>query len=123
VSAAGQGSSFEILLPCSGEAPPYKGDTALSETTGETARLAGTILVVEDEDALRFAVCKKLRREGFTVIEAANGKNAVDLFRADAAQIDVVLLDMTLPGMVASRLASALLILSIVWRLTIWSTP
>ena len=40
-----------------------------------------------------------LRRKGFTVIEAANGKTGVDLFRASALEIDVVLLDMTLPGM------------------------
>jgi CheY-like chemotaxis protein len=40
-----------------------------------------------------------LRRNAFIVIEAANGKIAVDVFRAIASQIDVVLLDMNLPGM------------------------
>ena len=40
-----------------------------------------------------------LRKTDFSVIEAANGKTAVDLFRASAQEIDVVLLDMTLPGM------------------------
>ena len=65
----------------------------------EVASLARTVLVVEDEDALRVAVSKMLRKTDFSVIEADNGKTAVDLFRASAQEIDVVLLDMTLPGM------------------------
>jgi two-component system, cell cycle sensor histidine kinase and response regulator CckA len=45
----------------------------------------------------RLAVSKMLRRRGLHVLEAANGRSAIDLFRAGAP--DVVLLDMTLPGM------------------------
>ena len=40
-----------------------------------------------------------LRRKGFAVIEAADGKTGVDLFCANAPAVDVVLLDLTLPGM------------------------
>ena len=40
-----------------------------------------------------------LRRQGCTVIEAADGQAGVDYFRASATKIDVVLLDLTLPGM------------------------
>src|SRR5262249_5724377 len=74
-------------------------DLAASTTAVEVGHLAATVLVVEDEHALRFAVSKALRRKGLTVIEAATGKDAVDLFRVSAPQIDVVLLDMTLPGL------------------------
>ena len=43
-------------------------------------------------------ISKMLRRKGFDVIEARDGKTGVDLYRARASEIDVVLLDMTLPG-------------------------
>jgi len=72
---------------------------ALSAAAGEVASLAGTVLVVEDEDTLRLVVSTMLRKRGYTVIEAANGKTGVDLFQASAREVDVVLLDMTLPGM------------------------
>jgi CheY-like chemotaxis protein len=55
--------------------------------------------VVEDEDTLRLAVSNMLQRKGFSVIEASDGMAAVDLFRARKADIGVVLLDMTLPGL------------------------
>ena len=74
VSAPGQGSRFEILLPCSSEPAREGHDEAVSSSAaGEIASLAGTVLLVEDEDTLRLAVSKMLRRKGFTVIEAANG--------------------------------------------------
>ena len=107
VSAPGQGSRFEILLPCSSESAREGHDEAVS-AAGEVASFAGTVLVVEDEDTLRLAVSKMLRRKGFTVIEAANGKTGVDLFRASAPEIDVVLLDLTLPGMSGREVLSEL---------------
>ena len=65
----------------------------------EAANFAGTILVVEDEDTLRLAVSKMLRKNGFTVLEAADGETGIDLLRASTREIDVALLDLTLPGM------------------------
>jgi DNA-binding NtrC family response regulator len=56
------------------------------------------VLVVEDEDALRQAVVKMLRKTGFDVFEAADGSSAIDLLRTEGGKIDVILLDMTLPG-------------------------
>ena len=55
--------------------------------------------MVEDEDALRDGVSKMLRKRGFSVVEAGDGRAGVDLFRANEREIDVVLLDLTLPGM------------------------
>ena len=99
VSAPGQGSSFEILLPCSGEPAGDWRDATAASTGVETTNFAGTILVVEDEDTLRLAVSKMLRKNGFTVLEAADGETGVDLLRASTREIDVALLDLTLPGM------------------------
>lgn len=56
-----------------------------------------TILLVEDEDSLRQAVSKMLRKTGITVIEAADGSAALDAIRS-AQTIDVLILDITIPG-------------------------
>jgi two-component system cell cycle sensor histidine kinase/response regulator CckA len=58
----------------------------------------GTVLVVEDEDLLRLAVTKALTKKGFSVIEASDGSAAMELLRAHKDELDVVLLDVTLPG-------------------------
>jgi PAS domain S-box-containing protein len=97
-SAPSRGSRFEVVLPRAGEPARDVGDLALPPPD-EFGGFAGTILVVEDEEALRSALCKMLRRNGCTVIEAADGQAGVDQFRASTPKIDVVLLDLTLPGM------------------------
>ena len=70
--------------------------------------VTGTILVVEEEEALRSALGKMLRRKGCTVIEAADGQTGIDQFRGSATKIDVVLLDLTLPGMSGAEVMAEL---------------
>jgi two-component system cell cycle sensor histidine kinase/response regulator CckA len=57
-----------------------------------------TILVLEDEDVVRQGVSKMLRRTGLSVLEASDGSAALDVMRARKDDIDVLLLDITLPG-------------------------
>jgi CheY-like chemotaxis protein len=71
--------------------------STFAESSGPSGQAA--VLVVEDEDVLRQAVAKVLRRSGFEVLEAANGSAAIEILRASASQIDVILLDMTIPGL------------------------
>jgi len=99
LTALGTGSRFEILLPGTRKSEIDSPHVPDSATADQAASRAGTVLVIEDEDVLRRAVAKLLRRRGLTVIEAASGTIGADLFRANAREIDVVLLDMTLPGM------------------------
>jgi two-component system cell cycle sensor histidine kinase/response regulator CckA len=99
VSVTGQGSRFEILLPCIDEQARDTTDIAVPTSTQESGRVAGTVLVVEDEEILRHAVSKMLRKESFSVIEVGDGATAANLFRSNEPSIDVVLLDVTLPGM------------------------
>jgi PAS domain S-box-containing protein len=97
-SEPGKGTTFRILLPCAertvaaipGAMPPAE----------EAARplQRATVLVVEDEDPLRQPVAKMLRKSGFEVLEAANGSAAMDLLGARGSKIDVILLDLTIPG-------------------------
>ena len=72
---------------------PYAG-AGLPEQFPATA----TVLVVEDENALRLAVCKVLDKNGFRFLAAETGEAAMELFRAYASTIDLVLLDLNLPG-------------------------
>jgi CheY-like chemotaxis protein len=97
-SVPGKGSRFEILLPCSGEEAREDREIPVV-TAADGAGLAATVLLVEDEEMLRRAVTRMLRKKGFSVIEADNGRSAIDLFRANARSVDVILLDLTLPGM------------------------
>ena len=53
---------------------------------------------MDDEDLLRQAVSKMLRKKGLSVIEASDGSGALDVIRAQNDHIDVLLLDVTLPG-------------------------
>jgi CheY-like chemotaxis protein len=100
VSAPGQGSRFEILLPCTTLGP--KARIATSEGMLAADNTA-TILVVEDEEPLREAVSKFLRKKGFSIIEASDGTSAVEIFRQNAERVDAILLDMTLPGLPGSK--------------------
>jgi signal transduction histidine kinase/CheY-like chemotaxis protein len=97
VSTPGSGTTFQVFLPCIPRPETVKQDASSDNGVAEES-LAGTVLVVEDEAALRTSVSKMLRKHGFTVIEAEDGNAGVELFVKDAARTDVVLLDMTLPG-------------------------
>jgi PAS domain S-box-containing protein len=107
VSAPGQGSRFEILLPCCSESS-HDRQTPAARSFAESADCPHTVLLVEDEELLRQAAAKMLRMKGFAVIEAADGKTAVSVFRERASAIDVVLLDLNLPGISGKEVFSEL---------------
>jgi nitrogen-specific signal transduction histidine kinase len=97
-SEPGKGTAFEILLPCA-ETTPGTARRPMSRLV-ESAMPSRptTVLVVEDEDPLREASVKMLRRLGFTVIEAGDGSAALEAIRAHQSPIDFLFLDTTLPG-------------------------
>jgi len=93
---AGRGATFRVLLPSIDErATPVRRVDALPP---EHLNRAATLLIVEDEELLRHAVARMLRLKGFSVLEAADGNAALILIRDGRENIDVVLLDITLPG-------------------------
>jgi DNA-binding NtrC family response regulator len=61
---------------------------------------------VEDEEVLRQAVTKMLRRNGFEVLEAVDGTSAIELLRENGGTIDAILLDMTIPGASSAKVVS-----------------
>jgi len=98
-SEVGRGTTIQVILPCSEPATPQGGSAPIFEGR-DAARPSRefTVLVVEDEDYLRQAVVRMLRKAGFTVFEVPNGTAAIDLLHAEGSRIDVILLDMTIPG-------------------------
>ncbi|HWB85303.1 MAG TPA: ATP-binding protein [Bryobacteraceae bacterium] len=102
-SAPDHGTTFRVLWPIASQMPDRPVRFGPLRTPLQSVRSTGTVLVVEDEHLLRVSVAKTLRKEGFSVIEVADGTTAVDLFRNQRQQIDVVLLDMTIPGETSSR--------------------
>jgi PAS domain S-box-containing protein len=97
-STPGIGTRFRIFLPSIGD-PVQNGRRAEAPpSASEIDSITGTVLIVDDEEMLRAAVSKMLRKEGFNAIEASDGEAAVDLFRDNVEDVRVILLDVTLSG-------------------------
>ncbi|MFL6354280.1 MAG: PAS domain S-box protein [Bryobacteraceae bacterium] len=98
VSAPGQGTVFQVFLPCAPKNALVAPTVITSGEVEQSNTPTGTILVVEDEELLRRSVSMALVKRGFSVIEAKDGSVALDVIRAHKDDIDAVLLDVTLPG-------------------------
>jgi signal transduction histidine kinase/CHASE2 domain-containing sensor protein len=95
-SEVGQGTTFEVFIPCAPEfsaAPPTKADDVLPRGNGEL------ILVADDEQALCELVAAELAEFGYRVITAANGAEAVTLFKQHAAEVRLFITDNSMPVM------------------------
>jgi two-component system cell cycle sensor histidine kinase/response regulator CckA len=98
LSAHGQGATFRVLLPCASKSS-LKTQRAITSAPAERFNApTGTVLVVEDEELLRLAISKALTKRGFSVMKASDGSGAMELIRTHADDIDVILLDVTLPS-------------------------
>src|SRR5262249_30809719 len=97
-SVPGQGTTFRILWPVADYAPARCDERKPEKLTVADARSAATVLVVEDEQVLTLGIAKMLRKEGLSVIDVEDGDAALDLLRNHRRQIDLVLLDATIPG-------------------------
>jgi PAS domain S-box-containing protein len=93
-SEKGKGARFEIYLPASLAAPQV-----LAPREGHIITGHGTILVVDDEPLLRRVAGKLLQKLGYSVLEAASGQNALEIFQERGAEIALVLLDLIMPGL------------------------
>jgi two-component system, cell cycle sensor histidine kinase and response regulator CckA len=94
-SELGHGTTFQIYLPIT----PADGE--VEKEAKEPTQSGGpeTILLVEDEEYIRELGSRYLKREGYIVVEAGNGKEALDLYREHQKDISLIILDLIMREM------------------------
>lgn len=100
-SRVGVGSTFTILLPLS---RPPAGMEDAPAVAPQTGRWLGRILVVDDDDTVRDVITRLLQVEGYEVVTAATGREALDCFDQSGGAIDLVIADVVMPGMGGAEL-------------------
>ncbi len=94
-SEVGKGTTFQIYLPAgSGMAEPREAQSVEKPRKGSE-----TILLAEDHDGLRQSAQEMLEALGYRVLLAANGLDAIRLFMANSDAVDLVILDVVMPGL------------------------
>jgi two-component system cell cycle sensor histidine kinase/response regulator CckA len=104
-SRPGIGTVCDVFIPCT-DAATLELPTARTEDVAAGPR--GTILVVEDEAAVRSLTVKVLERSGCTVLSAENGVRALQIVETHSGPLDLVLTDLVMPDMGGRDLAAAL---------------
>ena len=105
-SELGQGTTFKVYLPRVEDSVPAPPKREWAETPGEKGK--ETILLVEDEPAVRELARMVLSEQGYTVIEAQNSEDAVRLAGKHGSEIHLLLTDVVMPGMSGHDLAKHL---------------
>ena len=92
-SGLGNGTTVCVYLPLT------ESDSAAGETIGTAGKTSGRILLVEDQKAIRELVEKVLTEDGNKVSVCSDGEQALEFYKKNHRDIDLVILDMTMPGM------------------------
>ncbi|MBW2980073.1 PAS domain S-box protein [Candidatus Woesearchaeota archaeon] len=94
-SAEGEGTRFDVYLPVHGEVDLRRDEQSLD------ARVygSGRILIVDDEKIIRHFLSQSLENLGYNVVCVADGKQAIDYYGEHQDEVDLVLLDLTMPVM------------------------
>jgi len=104
-SEPGKGTAFKIYLPRVAEAADVPAQVAASVETPPVEPGTETILLAEDEANLRYLARQFLEKQGYRVIEAADGAAAIQIAVAHAGVIHLLLTDVIMPGMNGRELA------------------
>jgi signal transduction histidine kinase/CheY-like chemotaxis protein len=104
-SAPGQGSSFAVYLPRVDSVPGAAGPTPRPALPARP----GTVLLAEDDAALRRLLHRTLAAQRHTVMSAADGEEALELLRRHAGRLDVLLTDVIMPRTSGRALAAKVL--------------
>jgi signal transduction histidine kinase/ActR/RegA family two-component response regulator len=103
-SALGKGTTFEIYLPRSEKLPTREDSAKVDQVLGGNE----TILLVEDETAVRELASEFLKAGGYTILEAKEGAEALGIACSYEGNIDLLLTDMVMPRMSGTELAKTL---------------
>lgn len=104
-SAPGQGSTLSVYLPAADGAPAARLE---AEPEVDACTRPATVLVIDDESAVRAVIAVHLELLGHRVLSAASGREACDLYRQHAREVDLVVLDLTMPEMNGEQTLRAL---------------
>jgi CheY-like chemotaxis protein len=104
-SGPGQGATFRVYLPRTVRAAA---GGKLSPAEGWRPTGAETVLVVEDEPAVRLLTCRVLREGGYTVLEAGGGPEAARAVEGHGGPVHLLVTDVVLPGVGGRELAESL---------------
>ena len=103
-SKVGQGTRFEISFPATEVHVKAQAD-APPGTNASDSEIDATILVADDEPALRQAIVEILRGSGYKVLEADSSMQALEIARQHLAHLDILLTDIVMPGLRGPELA------------------
>jgi PAS domain S-box-containing protein len=103
-SEPGTGTTFTIMLPVTAEAPA----PVVTAEPHQRVPQGETVLVVEDEPALREVTRRILARNGYTVITAANGPEALGIARDHPGEIHLLVTDVVMPHMLGKEVAESM---------------
>jgi len=98
-STLGEGSCFSLYFPAHQRPEPGLVVIPVAATAKPTQAGDGVVLLVEDEAPVRAFACRALRLRGYTVIEAENGEEALEILDDDALKVDIFVTDVIMPGM------------------------
>lgn len=104
-SELGKGSTFNVYLP---RAEGKLEAARAPENLEAPPRGSGTILLVEDDPAVRGLAREVLREQGYTVLTAANGEEALQVVETHPGRIDLLMTDVIMPGMAGDELVEHL---------------
>ncbi len=104
-SAPGAGASFTVCLP-QVQHPHETADTANTISVAPAGN--ETVLLVEDEESVRRLLKHVLEKRGYRVLEARDGREALDIFEQRGNDIHLVLTDMVMPGMNGRELGESI---------------
>ncbi len=96
-SAVGAGTTFRIYLPRHQEAAEEAAQRDPDPQHARDLTGIGTLLLVEDEEAVRAFSSRALRKKGYRVLEASSGEQALDLLDANDEQVDLLITDVVMP--------------------------
>jgi len=106
-SEPGLGTTFKIYLPCAQYEPEQKRPLKLVE---EMLPGTETLLLVEDESAVRQSEREFLTLNGYSVLDARDGRDAISIAREYDGTIDMMITDVIMPHMSGAKLAEQLLL-------------
>ncbi|HEX4342474.1 MAG TPA: response regulator, partial [Verrucomicrobiae bacterium] len=108
-SHVNQGSTFHVYLPIGNEPSPVHTPQKRDEPVALARGQGETILVVEDEPDVRELAIEALQQQGYCVVSAGDGPDAIQIWEKQGKKIDLLLTDMIMPsGMSGSELARTL---------------